>query len=167
MCNPQMGNLAVGRHLHTDTQCSSSSSLDYSCSYEDVGSCVSRCEPCDPKTHPSSAMTDSPFTRPPTWWQSATDTITETLQLDLEVEFYFTHLIMIFHSPRPAVMTVERSQDFGHTWSTLRLYAHNCSVQFGLVEDLDCTERYSSAQPCNGGEVSCKSKQSEILYLAN
>ncbi|KAG9274181.1 netrin-4 [Astyanax mexicanus] len=155
VCNPRMGNLAVGRHLRANTHCGSTSA-EHFCNY-DEGSCVPRCGVCDPavteQTHPPSAMTDSPFRRPPTWWQSAQGVATEILQLDLEVEFYFTHLIIIFRSPRPAAMSLERSQDFGKTWSTLRLYAQNCSGQFGIEDGHGCTEKYSSARPCSGGEV--------------
>ncbi|KAL7876122.1 hypothetical protein AOLI_G00110850 [Acnodon oligacanthus] len=155
VCNPRMGNLAVGRHLRTNTQCGSASP-EHFCNY-DEGSCVPQCGVCDPgvseQAHPPSAMMDSPFRRPPTWWQSAQGVVTEVLQLDLEVEFYFTHLIVIFRSPRPAAMVLERSQDFGQTWSTLRLYAQNCSEQFGMEDGRRCTEKYSSARPCSGGEV--------------
>ncbi|KAK2860588.1 hypothetical protein Q7C36_004754 [Tachysurus vachellii] len=151
VCNPRMGNLATGRPMLTDTQCGSATP-EYLCNY-DVGSCVPRCEVCHRHAHPPTFMTDSSFTQPRTWWQSAGDAITETLQLDLEVEFYFTHLIVIFHSPRPAAMTVEGSQDFGHTWRTLHLYAHNCSSWFGLKDGFSCTEKYSSPRPCSGGEV--------------
>lgn len=152
VCNPRMGNLAAGRPVLTDTQCGSTTP-EYLCSFED-GSCIPQCKVCHPHGHPPTSMTDSSFTQPPTWWQSAGDAITETLQLDLEVEFYFTHLIVIFHSPRPAAMTVECSRDFGHTWSTLHSYAHNCSSWFGLKDGHGCTEKYSSPRPCRGGEVS-------------
>ncbi|KAI4905064.1 hypothetical protein NFI96_016048 [Prochilodus magdalenae] len=155
VCNPRVDNLALGRHLKAESQCGTASP-EHSCNFE-KSSCVPRCEVCDSKirtwAHPPSAMTDSPFRHPPTWWQSARDVVTETLQLDLEVEFYFTHLIIIFRSPRPAAMMLERSRDFGQTWSTLRLYARNCSKQFGTEVGHSCTEKYSSERPCSGGEV--------------
>ncbi|XP_066537522.1 netrin-4 isoform X2 [Hoplias malabaricus] len=155
VCNPRMGNLAVGRHLRTDTQCGSSSP-EHFC-YYDKTSCVPKCSVCDAtateQAHPPSAMTDSSFRHPRTWWQSAQGMVTEILQLDMEVEFYFTHLILIFRSPRPAVMMLERSRDFGQTWSMLLLYAQNCSGEFGVKDSNRCTEKYSSAQPCSGGEV--------------
>ncbi|XP_057201432.1 netrin-4 isoform X1 [Triplophysa rosa] len=155
VCNPRMGNLAVGRPVWTISQCGLKSPERY-CHYT-MDRCVPHCEVCDASVthlaHSPASMTDSPFKHPPTWWQSAQGITIETLQLDLEVEFYFTHLIIIFRSPRPGAMAIERSQDFGHTWSALRLYAHNCSEVFNLEDGHRCTEKYSTALPCSNGEV--------------
>ncbi|XP_056603836.1 netrin-4 isoform X2 [Triplophysa dalaica] len=155
VCNPRMGNLAVGRPVRTISQCGLKS-LERYCHYT-MDRCVPHCEVCDASVthlaHPPASMTDSPFKHPQTWWQSAQGITIETLQLDLEVEFYFTHLIIIFRSPRPGAMAIERSQDFGHTWSALRLYAHNCSEVFNLEDGHRCTEKYSTALPCSNGEV--------------
>ncbi|KFV81086.1 Netrin-4, partial [Struthio camelus australis] len=108
--------------------------------------------------HPPAAMADSPFRRPRTWWQSAQNSPRETIRLDLEAAFYFTHLILVFKSPRPAAMVLERSQDFGKTWRPYKYFAANCSATFGLEDDVMrkgavCTSRYSSPFPCTGGEV--------------
>lgn len=109
-------------------------------------------------------MSDSSFRHPNTWWQSAEGVESETVQLDLEAEFYFTHLIVVFKSPRPAAMTLERSQDFGKTWKMLQYYASNCSAAFGMEEEkgavghdgATCTSKYSGAYPCHRGEVGRK-----------
>lgn len=150
-----MGNLAIGRPVRTISQCGLKF-LERYCHYT-MDRCVLHCEVCDASVthlaHPPASMTDSPFQHPQTWWQSAQGITIETLQLDLEVEFYFTHLIIIFRSPRPGAMAIERSQDFGHTWSALRLYAHNCSKVFNLEDGHRCTEKYSTALPCSNGEV--------------
>lgn len=107
-------------------------------------------------------MSDDPFLHPDTWWASGAGTTLEEQQdeirLDLETQFCLSHLVLVFRSPRPAAMVVERSADFGKTWEVLKVFAHNCSMEFGLTDDLSqpgslCTSRYTSATPCSGGEV--------------
>ncbi|KAL0962909.1 hypothetical protein UPYG_G00347010 [Umbra pygmaea] len=166
-CNPQMGNLALGRMVLTQTVCGYNRT-EYYCSYSDpassTGPCPApRCAECNAarplQAHLSAAMADSSFRHPNTWWQSAGGSESETLQLDLEAEFIFTHLIIVFRSTRPGAMILDRSQDFGQTWKTMQYYARNCSDTFGLEEGtigLDgspCTSKYSGAYPCTRGEV--------------
>ncbi|KAG8439591.1 hypothetical protein GDO86_005687 [Hymenochirus boettgeri] len=163
-CNPRMGNLALGRNLLTDTTCGHNNT-ELSCTYREYieQTCTEpKCDKCNAAlsrlSHPPSAMADSTFKIPRTWWQSARDTQRETIRLDLEEEFYFTHLIMVFKSPRPAAMILERSQDFGITWRPYKYFSVNCSTTFAMEDDIHvkgalCTSRYSQAVPCNGGEV--------------
>uniref|UniRef100_A0A8C5TVD5 Netrin-4 n=1 Tax=Malurus cyaneus samueli TaxID=2593467 RepID=A0A8C5TVD5_9PASS len=163
-CNPRMGNLAHGRALRTETSCGRHAAEAF-CTYsEDAqGRCqrptCGRCSRAHTGlAHPPAAMADSPFFLPRTWWQAAQDAPRETIRLDLEATFYFTHLIMVFKSPRPAAMVLERSQDFGETWKPYKYFAANCSATFGLKDDVRqrgaiCTSRYSSPFPCTGGEV--------------
>lgn len=166
-----MGNLALGRVLSTQTVCGSNFSEPY-CFYKQTASpriretcAAAKCAKCNSavpsQAHPPSAMSDSSFRYPDTWWQSAEGVKEETLQLDLETEFLFTHLILVFRSPRPAAMVLERSQDHGHTWKTLRYFARDCEETFGLAEGspvreggASCTSKYSGAFPCARGEVS-------------
>uniref|UniRef100_A0A4W3J836 Netrin-1 n=1 Tax=Callorhinchus milii TaxID=7868 RepID=A0A4W3J836_CALMI len=162
-CNPGLGNLVTGRDLRTSSTCGLDSS-QLLCSYSDNQelSCQQpSCHKCnsDTHSHPPSAMADSPFRYPRTWWQSAQSSHRETIQLDLETHFYFTHLILIFKSPRPAAMVLERSQDFGESWTPYKYFATNCSHTFGLHDDMRvsgaiCTSRYSAPLPCTRGEVS-------------
>ncbi|KAM6985681.1 netrin-4 [Aplochiton taeniatus] len=161
-----MGNLALGRRVLTQTVCGNNGTELY-CSYSDSpanqpcgGAKCAKCNAALPmQAHLAPSMADSSFRHPKTWWQSAQMVESETVQLDLETEFYFTHLIVVFRSPRPAAMSLERSQDFGQTWKTLQHYANNCSATFGLeegTEGLDgvfCTSKYSAAWPCTRGEV--------------
>ncbi|XP_041650843.1 netrin-4-like isoform X2 [Cheilinus undulatus] len=169
-CNPRMGNLAQGRVLSTLSMCGSNSSEPF-CFYKETsalrsrGSCrAAKCSKCNSaipsQAHPPSAMSDSPFRNPDTWWQSAEGVKEEMLQLDLETEFLLTHLILVFRSPRPAAMVLERSQDHGHTWKTLRYFAKDCEEVFGQAErspgsesGATCTSKYSGAFPCTRGEV--------------
>ncbi|KAL4624936.1 netrin-4 isoform X1 [Arapaima gigas] len=168
-CNPRMGNLALGRRMLTQSVCGYNST-ELFCAYSDVpltptvAFCpLLKCGKCNAahpqQAHLASAMADSSFRHPGTWWQSAEGTRVEAVQLDLETEFLFTHLIVVFRSPRPAAMVLERSQDFGHTWTVLRYFASNCSKAFGLQEGVPgedgavCTAKYSAPFPCTRGEV--------------
>ncbi|CAK6961639.1 netrin-4-like [Scomber scombrus] len=169
-CNPRMGNLAQGRVLTTQSVCGSNVSEPY-CSHRQTAaprskeSCSApKCSKCNAaipsQAHPPSAMSDSSFRNPETWWQSAEGVKEETLQLDLETEFLFTHLILVFRSPRPAAMVLERSQDHGHTWKTLKYFARDCEEAFGMAEGSPaeesgaaCSSKYSRGFPCTRGEV--------------
>uniref|UniRef100_A0A8D3DMX3 Netrin-1 n=1 Tax=Scophthalmus maximus TaxID=52904 RepID=A0A8D3DMX3_SCOMX len=169
-CNPRMGNLSRGRVLSSRSVCGSNSSEHY-CFYEQSAapgrreSCsAAKCGKCNSaipgQAHPPSAMSDCAFRHPDTWWQSAGGAQGETLRLDLETEFLFTHLILVFRSPRPAAMVLERSRDHGRTWRALGHYAGDCDEAFGLAEGSPvrqrgaaCTSKYSGAFPCTRGEV--------------
>lgn len=148
-CSPPVGNLASGRTLLTrSSRCHRPPADPHLC-------------PEDP--HPPAHMADDPFLNPDTWWESGggpgAPEQQDEIRLDLDTRFCLSHVIVVFRSPRPAAMAVERSADFGETWEALKLFARNCSAEFGLPDDSSqpgsvCTSRYSGAAPCTRGEVS-------------
>ncbi|XP_072329192.1 netrin-4-like isoform X1 [Scyliorhinus torazame] len=168
-CNPSVGNLATGRAVHTLTTCGDNGPELY-CSFhggdhpEDLSSICRHtvCSKCNSNqseySHPATDMTDDSFHQRSRWWQSAQGVPREEVRLDLETEFYLTHTILVFKSPRPAAMMLERSQDHGRSWKPYKYFARNCSEMFGMVDDTVqesslCTSRYSDPLPCSKGEV--------------
>ncbi|XP_070558524.1 netrin-4-like [Ptychodera flava] len=158
-CHPRPGNLVVGREV-TALQCGLQKGEKY-CAVDDCSNieCIKCNARKENKAHPASHMIDSFLSHPDTWWQSPLGGAPEAIQLDLEGRFYFTHLVMVFKSSRPAAMVIERSDDFGRSWRPYAYYAANCTEEFGLAEDevtdggAVCTSRYSDPEPCTRGEV--------------
>ncbi|KAM9408242.1 netrin-4 [Pholidichthys leucotaenia] len=157
-CSPPIGNLASGRTLFTLSSCCGSTTVQHPlCPHPPVTP-----QPCPRDTHPEAHMMDDPFLHPDTWWASGAGSPVQEQQdeirLDLETQFCLSHVVLVFRSPRPAAMVIERSSDFGETWETLKVFARNCSKEFGLPDDFHqpdsvCTSRYTSSEPCTGGEV--------------
>uniref|UniRef100_A0A667ZHJ5 Netrin-1 n=1 Tax=Myripristis murdjan TaxID=586833 RepID=A0A667ZHJ5_9TELE len=169
-CSPPIGNLASGRALITLSGCCGNNSHHQSqCPSPPLMHHL-----CPEDSHPPAHMTDDPFLHPDTWWASRAGSTgqkqEDEIRLDLETQFCLSHLVLLFRSPRPAAMAIERSSNFGQTWETLKLFAHNCSLEFGLPDDLSqpgslCTSRYSSITPCSDGEVSPVSAPYAIYTL--
>ncbi|XP_023576160.1 laminin subunit alpha-3 [Octodon degus] len=125
------------------------------------------CNATDPqKAHPASHAIDGSDR----WWQSpplssGKEFNKVNLTLDLGQVFQVAYIVIIFaNSPRPGLWALERSVDFGSTyspWQYFSLSPDDCLTVFGkqpnraIIRDNDvrCVTHYSRLLPLENGEI--------------
>ena len=157
-CFPPLGNLATGRTVQTDSECSSG---DQYCIYN-TADCSNT---CDSSLNSIASINDG--NNGTAWISTIGPNSTDvTLQLDFESPVMFDSMSMLWESVRPQSMVLERSSDGGTTWLAYRFYSASCQTTFAEMPvatfpgveftstDAICTGSESSINPTPNGEVS-------------
>ncbi|XP_054012773.1 laminin subunit alpha [Hylaeus anthracinus] len=128
------------------------------------------CDYCDPdnpeKVHPPEYAVDGMET----WWQSPPlsrgmkyNEVNLTINLGQEFHVAYVYVKMA-NSPRPGLWVLEKSKDYGKTWSPWQYFsdtASDCVTYFGVDsqkpitrdDSVICTTEYSQIVPLEGGEI--------------
>ena len=149
-CYPTPGNLLLGRTVQVSSEC-----LDQICP---DGVNLTACENASAKF-----INDG---NTATYWVSQIQsnlTLPVILQVNLKAAMTFYDMSLLWESSTPYSMVLERSNDFGITWTPYRFWSYNCLGSFGLIpssvlnapfqtQDAICTDMQLSDQ--SGAEVS-------------
>ena len=143
-CFPPVGDLTIGRNVMTESQCSDT-----------------YCTPDNGTTANCSSYTstlindDEAFTH----WVSAVGSeleLPQIIQIELEDSMLFYSTEIVWQSPTPAAVVLERSTDFGETWIPYRYWADDCMESFGLNAS-------TTLDGFGGEEAICTQLQQNIL----
>lgn len=173
-CYPATGNLLIGREsqLYASSTCGLHKQERYCIVAHLQENNKKKCFWCDSRVHARDRRNshnvsnivdigDIHSREVDPWWQSENGVENVYIQLDMEAEFHFTHLVIQFKTFRPAAAIIERSQDKGRTWQVYQYFAHDCAKEFRNVtygvtkklSDVVCDSRYSQVYPSYGGEL--------------
>ncbi|XP_034480299.1 laminin subunit alpha [Drosophila innubila] len=178
---PPYFNLATGRKIHATATCGEDTDgpelycklvgantendhIDYSVIQGQV------CDYCDPNSPDKNHPPENAIDGTEAWWQSpplsrGMKFNEVNLTIDFEQEFHVAYLfIRMGNSPRPGLWTLEKSSDYGKTWTSWQHFSDtptDCETYFGrdtykpITKDNDviCTTEYSKIVPLENGEI--------------
>lgn len=157
-CIPPIGNLAIGRTVQTNSECSADDSF---C----IHGTLDCNNTCNPSIHSIASINDG--NNGTAWISTVGPNGTQTtLQLDFEAPILFYSMNMLWKSTRPRSMVLERSSDNGSNWEAYRYYSSSCLNDFALMPqeaipgvifnstDAICTAGQSAIIPNTNGVVS-------------
>ncbi|XP_077867614.1 laminin subunit alpha-5-like, partial [Saccoglossus kowalevskii] len=128
------------------------------------------CDTCDPKnpltSHPAYHAIDGTKQ----WWQSpplsrGLEYNEVNVTIDFGQQFHVAYVIVKFaNSPRPALWVLERSTDYGQTFTPWQYFAStdsDCNTYFGMQsleaitrdDQVICSTEYSKIVPLENGEI--------------
>ncbi|KAK2821103.1 hypothetical protein Q7C36_020446 [Tachysurus vachellii] len=155
-CYPPLGDLLSGREieLRASSTCGLTG-IEVFCT--PLGQWKMRCCPCDSRTAEGqnshtihNVLSAAGAGR---WWQSKKDVSSVTVELDLKALFHIDNLLLYFKGPRPDALVIERSSDFGRSWTPVIYMATDCESTFPHVltttSDLDNPHCYTLPSNAN------------------
>uniref|UniRef100_A0A8C7T847 Uncharacterized protein n=1 Tax=Oncorhynchus mykiss TaxID=8022 RepID=A0A8C7T847_ONCMY len=132
------------------------------CALENPYMCNNECDAStDELAHPSELMFDFEGRNPTTFWQSSSwKKYPKPLEVNITLSWNKTieltdDIVLTFESGRPEQMLLEKSLDYGKTWTPYQFYATDCLDAFTMdpktvneltqrtLLDIICTEDYS------------------------
>ncbi|XP_061488032.1 laminin subunit beta-3 [Rhineura floridana] len=164
-CYPPVQDLLIGRihHLKASSTCGLVQPETYCTPYGEWQMKCCRCDSRTPRTLNShrveNVLSSAGHTR---WWQSKNDVNHVSVQLDLDERFQLDSILMDFRSPLPVGMVIERSNDFGKSWTIYQYLSTNCATSFPQIsrglpqtwQDVHCQDIHTQHRPPqNGGKV--------------
>ncbi|XP_010215160.1 PREDICTED: laminin subunit beta-3 [Tinamus guttatus] len=164
-CYPPVGDLLVGRihHLKASSTCGLTKPETYCTPYGEWRMRCCRCDSRVPHSHNSHRVENVLASRGPLrWWQSQNSMDRVSLQLDLDKKFLLNSIVLKFRSLLPAAMLIERSTDFGKTWSVYQYLASDCAASFPGIppspaeswQDARCQALHAQhGYPLHGGTI--------------
>ena len=130
-CFPPVGNIALYRNVTASSTRGENGATQFTVFGDDGSGSLMDCSADDPSlAYPASNINDNNLT---TSWQSETNVTNVTVQLDLEGPMLFESLRIVWSTPRPSAMIIERSSDYGMNWTAYRFYATGCVVFFNMT----------------------------------